>query len=109
MAGDSTIGNNLQAVFQRFNNLTIADLGPKSAVTLTLNNGIYVLEPEIVMAIGRGESLDMTMVFARLIEERRRTSVFPLYEYWVDIGRHQDLQQANLEFRPADPRHPVGG
>lgn len=94
----------------RVENQSLVAIEEKPLQTFLINAGIYVLEPEIVTAIGRGESLDMTMVFARLIEQRRLTSVFPLYEYWVDIGRHQDLQQANLEFRPAEPRLPaVGG
>jgi dTDP-glucose pyrophosphorylase len=94
----------------RVEHQSLAAIEEKPLQTFLINAGIYVLEPEIVLAIGRGESLDMTMVFTQLIEQRRRTSVFPLYEYWVDIGRHQDLQQANLEFRPAEPRHPaIGG
>ncbi|MDB6120936.1 MAG: uncharacterized protein JWO08_4717, partial [Verrucomicrobiaceae bacterium] len=44
-AGDATLNNNSQAVFQRINNLTIADISgsnARSAVTATINTGIYV-------------------------------------------------------------------
>src|SRR5207248_2772273 len=39
--GDSTLDNNNNAFLQRINNLTFADLGPRSPIVFT-NNGIYV-------------------------------------------------------------------
>ena len=86
---------------------SLAAIEEKPLQTFLVNAGIYILEPEVLSEIRRGEYLDMTRVFARLIEQRRNTCVFPLYEYWVDIGRHQDLQRANLEFRSGDARQPT--
>jgi NDP-sugar pyrophosphorylase family protein len=37
---------------------------------------------------------DMTDLIARLIAEKRRVVAFPICEYWVDIGRPEDYEEA---------------
>jgi dTDP-glucose pyrophosphorylase/CBS domain-containing protein len=58
------------------------------------NAGIYLVEPHICRLVQRGERLDMPELIGRLIEGGQRVAGFPLREYWLDIGRPSDYEQA---------------
>ena len=38
------------------------------------------------------------ILFERIIATGARASVFPIQEFWVDIGRHEDLERVRTEF-----------
>lgn len=60
--------------------------------------GIYVLDPIALDFIPMDSFYDMPTLFERLIESNYSTSVFPIREYWCDIGRLDDYEKANLEY-----------
>jgi dTDP-glucose pyrophosphorylase len=62
-----------------------------------VNAGIYVLSPE-AMALIPPSHYDMPALFEKLVAEGRETAVFPIREYWLDIGHLADLEKANGEF-----------
>lgn len=64
-----------------------------------VNAGIYVIEPEILDLIPKNKYLDMTSLFEIIIDKGYETAVFPIREYWIDIGRLDDLQQANGDYQ----------
>lgn len=63
-----------------------------------VNAGIYVLDPSVIRQIPPGRRTDMTQVFEQAIDHGRETSVFPIHEYWLDIGQPDDLKQAQSDF-----------
>jgi dTDP-glucose pyrophosphorylase len=63
-----------------------------------VNAGIYVLEPDTLDCVPREEQFDMTSLFQMLVESGQRVSAFPIREYWLDVGRLDDLERARLEF-----------
>lgn len=63
-----------------------------------VNAGIYVLSPEALDELRPGEPLDMPDLFTRLTDGGAKAGVFPLREYWLDIGRPEDLERARAEF-----------
>lgn len=63
-----------------------------------VNAGIYVVEPEVLDLIPQGQHFDMPQLFDAILERKEEASVFPLREYWLDIGRLDDLERAQLEF-----------
>lgn len=63
-----------------------------------VNAGVYILEPKVLDFVPRNAYLDMTSLFERLIDQGCETAVFPIWEYWIDIGRPADLERANGEF-----------
>jgi dTDP-glucose pyrophosphorylase len=65
-----------------------------------VNAGIYVLEPEVLELVPRDVEYDMTTLFQTLSKQGRRTSAFPIREYWLDVGRLDDLERARVEFAP---------
>lgn len=63
-----------------------------------INAGIYVLSPEALEFIPPNTPFDMPTLFQRLIEFKQETLVFPIREYWLDIGRMSDFERAKLDF-----------
>lgn len=63
-----------------------------------VNGGIYVLSPEALDAIEPGQPLDMPTLLSRLTDAGQKVGVFPLGDYWRDIGRIDDLEAARSEF-----------
>jgi dTDP-glucose pyrophosphorylase/CBS domain-containing protein len=69
----------------------------KPASRHLINAGIYLLSPEIHRSVPQGRRYDMTELVARLVEEGRRVISFPVREYWIDIGHHDDYHRAQAE------------
>jgi NDP-sugar pyrophosphorylase family protein len=63
-----------------------------------ISAGIYVLEPSAIRLVPGCSRYDMPMLFERLVEENHETCVFPIREYWMDIGRLDDFERANRDF-----------
>ncbi|MEH2114742.1 nucleotidyltransferase family protein [Nostoc sp.] len=64
-----------------------------------VNTGIYILDPSCLESIPKGQHYDMPFLFETLIQKQEKTSAFPIWEYWLDIGRMSDFEKANEEFR----------
>jgi len=63
-----------------------------------VNAGIYVLDPDVIDLIPEERAFDMTDLFSSVVEDRHMTAAFPIHEYWLDVGRVDDLERANLDF-----------
>lgn len=61
--------------------------------------GIYILNPEVLQYIQKNEFYDMPTLFEKLIELEQNTLSFPIREYWLDIGRIEEYERANNEYR----------
>ncbi len=79
----------------------IKGIDEKPLHSFFVNAGIYVLEPEVIDRIPEGQVYDMTTLFEDIIKSEDATAVFPIHEYWLDVGRMDDLDQANKEFPEA--------
>ncbi|MFJ7917864.1 MULTISPECIES: nucleotidyltransferase family protein [unclassified Lysinibacillus] len=64
-----------------------------------VNAGIYVLNPDVLDHIPQDKFYDMPSLFESLIKKNGKTSVFPIREYWLDIGQMDDFNRANNEFK----------
>ena len=62
-----------------------------------INAGIYVLGPNALDALNVGQHCDMPTLFSRLQEKAKRIIVYPIHEPWLDVGRIDDLQQAQAK------------
>lgn len=63
-----------------------------------VNAGIYMLSPEALKMIPHYEFYDMPELFNAIIQKNKIASVFPVREYWMDIGRLTDYEQANKDY-----------
>ncbi len=63
-----------------------------------INAGIYVLNSDLINYIPENTYFDMPELFQILARANRLTTVYPIREYWMDIGRISDLEIANAEY-----------
>lgn len=75
----------------------IESLQEKPVHKYLVNAGIYVLEPSVLDRIPDGH-IDMPALFDSLNDEGR-TWAYPLREYWVDIGRLEDLEAVQFSLQ----------
>lgn len=76
----------------------IIDCEEKPLHKYFINAGIYVLEPLALNQIVLNKKIDMPEIFLKLLEAGHATKVFPIHEYWLDIGHQEDYARANGEF-----------
>jgi dTDP-glucose pyrophosphorylase len=62
-----------------------------------ISGGIYVLSPSVFDRLQPQRRIDMPDLMRELIAEKRRVTAFPVTEYWIDIGRIEDLERARQE------------
>jgi NDP-sugar pyrophosphorylase family protein len=68
----------------------------KPMVRTHINAGVYVLDPEALTYLKAGERCDMPTLFERLHLDNSRTVAYPMHEPWMDVGRPDDLSNANI-------------
>jgi len=76
----------------------INELVEKPVERYYVNAGIYILDPKTLKAVPEQKFYDMPTLFNRLLKEQQPVGSFPLRDYWVDIGRLEDLERASDEF-----------
>jgi NDP-sugar pyrophosphorylase family protein len=52
----------------------------------------------VFAGLEKGKPLDMPDLLSWLLNQDEHVSVFPIGEYWRDIGRIEDLERARTEF-----------
>ena len=62
-----------------------------------INAGIYILTPELVRSVKPGTHIDMPTLLENAIGLGRDVTMFPMHEYWLDIGRMEDFHRAQDE------------
>jgi NDP-sugar pyrophosphorylase family protein len=70
----------------------------KPEIPYIVSMGVYVAEPEILEYIPRGEHFDVPDLVLRLLEAGKPVGSYLYDGYWLDIGRHEDYERANVEF-----------
>lgn len=59
--------------------------------------GIYVIQPTIYRSVEADTKIDMPTLLRASIERNLRVGLFPIHEYWLDLGRPNDLVLAETE------------
>ena len=77
----------------------VSQIREKPSFNVFINAGAYLLEPEVCDFIPLGECFDMTDLIQRLIDSGKVVLSFPIMEYWLDIGRHEDYVKAQEDVR----------
>jgi NDP-sugar pyrophosphorylase family protein len=61
--------------------------------------GIYMLDTSCIKMIPKNEFYDMPTLFEKMIKNNDNTVSFPIREYWLDIGRIEEYEKANIEYK----------
>ena len=59
-----------------------------------INAGIYLLAPVLVKSVLPGTRVDMPSLLQEAMAAGNDVTMFPVHEYWLDIGRIDDFQRA---------------
>ena len=81
------------------NDNKIKQIVEKPVQKFFVSAGIYMLSPEILDLIPKNEFYDMPTLFEKLIKLSKNVISFPIREYWLDIGRMEEYQRANEEYK----------
>lgn len=80
------------------NGNSISEIKEKPVHRFFVSAGIYMLDPKCLNLIPKDEFYDMPTLFDKLISLDEKAISFPLSEYWLDIGRIEEYEKANVEY-----------
>jgi len=64
-----------------------------------VNAGIYVVSPDLFMSVPNQERIDMPTLLEQQIAQQKDVLMFPIHEYWLDIGRLDDFNKAQIDVK----------
>lgn len=62
-----------------------------------VNAGIYVVSPHVIQSVPKNHHIDMPTLLEHHMIERDKLLMFPIHEYWLDIGRMDDFKRAQID------------
>ena len=78
--------------------LRLISINEKPVQKFFINAGIYVINPDTLQHIPQSTFLNMTEVFDIIMKKGDNAIVFPIREYWLDVGRMDDFNKANGDY-----------
>jgi dTDP-glucose pyrophosphorylase len=72
----------------------IVSMVEKPVQRFFVNAGIYVVSSEIRQSVEKNIRIDMPTLLEQFIEKQYEVLMFPVHEYWLDIGRMDDFKRA---------------
>jgi NDP-sugar pyrophosphorylase family protein len=76
----------------------VTALAEKPSQRFLCNAGIYVLSPDCLALVERATYTNITDLIELCLARRLPVAVFPVHEYWTDIGTPDDLEKARALF-----------
>jgi NDP-sugar pyrophosphorylase family protein len=70
----------------------------KPKIAYECSMGVYAFDPAVIGQIDAGKRLDFPELILRLIDAGNVVRAWRSDDYWLDIGRHDDYEQAMEEF-----------
>jgi NDP-sugar pyrophosphorylase family protein len=70
----------------------------KPALSYSVSMGIYVFERKVLEWITPKRYLDFPELIQKLIRQNKKVLCYPSKDFWLDIGRHEDYEEAQKEF-----------
>ena len=80
------------------NNGKISSIEEKPTHSFFVSAGIYMLDSSCIDMIPDDEFYDMPTLFEQMIKNDDNAVSFPIREYWLDIGRIDEYEKANIEY-----------
>lgn len=80
-------------------NYRVESIEEKPTLYHNVNAGIYVLEPRMLSYLSNNKLIDMPALLEKGKAKDEAIFVFPIHEYWLDIGKITALEQAKGEWK----------
>ena len=71
----------------------------KPTLSYSVSMGIYVFEKRVLEWIPSGRYFDFPELIQKLLREKKRVACYPSNDFWLDIGRHEDYEEAQKKFQ----------
>jgi NDP-sugar pyrophosphorylase family protein len=71
----------------------------KPTLTYSVSMGIYIFEKKVLEWIPAQKYLDFPELIQRLIRQKIKIVCYPSNDFWLDIGRHEDYEEAQKKFQ----------
>ncbi|MCP1338552.1 nucleotidyltransferase family protein [Idiomarina sp. M1R2S28] len=72
----------------------IVSMEEKPVQRFFVNAGIYVIEPKVFRRVEKNLRIDMPTLLQSYIDKNEDVLMFPIHEYWLDIGRMDEFNRA---------------
>lgn len=79
------------------NGVRVTGVHEKPVLRHFINAGVYMLDRSVCALVPDGRRFDMTDLIAEVIKSGNVVISFPIREYWIDIGRIEQYQKAELD------------
>lgn len=76
----------------------ITGIVEKPQLNYFVSAGIYLLDPDCLSLIPQNTLYNMPDLLQAMLARELRVGSFPVHEYWLDIGRFDDFEAANLAY-----------
>lgn len=94
----NTIPYGVVNIDNRYHNLI--SIEEKPTHSYFVNAGIYILNPEALNYFpAHSTRYDMTTLLLTLARKKKFIATFPIQEYWLDVGCHENLSQAASDYQ----------
>jgi dTDP-glucose pyrophosphorylase len=77
----------------------------KPTVKFFVNAGIYLVSPSARHLVPSRRRFDMPQLIDIVLKSGGSVISFPVWEYWLDIGRHEDYERAQEDVQGLGVRH----
>lgn len=86
------------AVLETYNG-TVKSFKEKPTYTYYSNGGIYLVKKEALKFIPKNSFFNATDLMEELIRNDLKVVSFPFSGYWLDVGKHEDFQKAQIDIK----------
>ena len=80
----------------------VVGMSEKPIYRFFVNAGIYVVSPQIIKSVPKNHKIDMPSLLDQHMQEDKNVMMFPIHEYWLDIGRIDDFNRAQTDIKILD-------
>lgn len=78
----------------------VTQIEEKPTQKFLVNAGVYAFNQDVLKLIPRDSYFDMPELINKILtKHNQRAGVFPIHEYWMDVGRRDDFNQAQNDFK----------
>ena len=84
----------------KFEGHLLSHIQEKPSYCHFVNAGIYVINPLLISQSTLVPPYDMTDFISHAINLKKKIVVFPIHEYWIDVGRMEDYQAVKGSLEP---------
>jgi NDP-sugar pyrophosphorylase family protein len=71
----------------------------KPTLSYSVSMGIYVFEKRVLERIPPKKYFDFPDLIQKLIKKKEKVVCYPSDDFWLDIGRHEDYEEAQKKFQ----------